>query len=77
MVKDSMIFYNFEDFYKNAIRIKCEYELLSIKDMRVYRMYIYSNRLLKESLCDKIWEYLNEPLGSVYYISYETLGMYL
>ena len=45
--------------------------------MRVYRMYIYSNRLLKESLCDKIWEYLNEPLGSVYYVSYETLGMYL
>lgn len=77
MVKDSMIFYNFSDFYNNAIRIKSEYEKLSVNDKCVYKLYVYSNRLLKEYIADKIWEYLNEPFGSAYYISYDMLGVYL
>ena len=32
---------------------------------------------LKEFLADKIWEYLNEPFGSAYYVSREMLGVYL
>lgn len=77
MVNPSMIFFNFSDFYENAERIKCEYVNLSDEKKRVYKMYVYSNRLLKEFLADKIWEYLNEPFGSAYYVSKEMLGIYL
>lgn len=77
MIDSSMIFYNFQDFYENAKRIKFEYNRLCTDDKRVYKMYIYSNRMLKEKIADKIWEYLNEPFGSFYYVSYEMLGEYL
>ena len=40
-------------------------------------MYVYSNLLLKEWQLDKIWEYLNEPFGSFYYVSYDMLGEYV
>ena len=77
MVNPSMIFYNFFDFYKNAERIKKQYVDLSVDKKRIYKMYVYSNRLLKEHLADKIWEYLNEPFGSAYYVSKEMLSVYL
>lgn len=77
MIDSSMIFYNFQDFYENAKRIKFKYDRLCTDDKRIYKMYIYSNRMLKEKIADKIWEYLNEPFGSFYYTSYEMLGEYL
>ena len=77
MVSPSMMFYNFFDFYKNAERIKMEYVNLSVEKKKVYKLYVYSNRLLKEFLADKIWEYLNEPLGSAYYVSRDMLSVYL
>lgn len=77
MVSPSMIFYNFFDFYENAERIKLQYVSLSVEQKKVYKLYVYSNRLLKEFLADKIWEYLNEPLGSAYYVSRDMLGAYL
>lgn len=77
MVSPSMIFYNFFDFYENAERIKIEYVSLSVEQKKVYKLYVYSNRLLKEFLADKIWEYLNEPLGSAYYVSRDMLSVYL
>lgn len=77
MVSPSMMFYNFFDFYENAERIKMEYVNLSVEQKKVYKLYVYSNRLLKEFLADKIWEYLNEPLGSAYYVSRDMLSVYL
>lgn len=77
MVDSAMIFYTFKDFYANAERIKEKYEKLSYYDKRIYKMYVYSNRSLSEKVANKVWEYLNEPFGSAYYVSYEMLGVYL
>lgn len=77
MVNPSMIFFNFQDFYLNAKRIKSLYVNLSVEEKRIYKMYVYSNRLLSDKKVDKVWEFLNEPFGSVYYVSYEMLGEYL
>lgn len=77
MVNPSMTFFNFQDFYLNAKRIKSLYVNLSVEEKRIYKMYVYSNRLLSDKKVDKVWEYLNEPFGSVYYVSYEMLGEYL
>lgn len=77
MVDSAMVFYTFKDFYANAKRIKEKYEKLSNYDKRIYKMYVYSNRSLSEKVANKVWEYLNEPFGSFYYVSYEMLGVYL
>lgn len=77
MVKASMTFVNFKDFYKNAEYIKKQFEELSIDEKIIYKLYVYSNRLLREHVADKVWEYLNEPLGSIYYVSKQTLEDYL
>lgn len=77
IIKDSMKFFNFRDFYNKADMIKYEYDLLSFKDKRLYKLYIYSNSFMPTYLQDKIWEYLNEPLGSCYYLSKSMLIEYL
>ena len=76
MVYDDMRFYTFNEFYDQGVRIKNHFINLSIDDKLVYRMYVYSNRHIKDYLLDKIWEYLNEPFGSTYYVSYDMLGLY-
>ena len=76
MVYDDMRFYTFNEFYKQGVRIKNHFINLSVDDKLVYRMYVYSNRHIKDYLLDKIWEYLNEPFGSAYYVSYDMLGLY-
>lgn len=76
MVYDDMCFYTFDDFYSMAKRIKSHYEKLTLQEKIVYKMYFYCNRVIKEWLLDKMWEYLNEPIGSCYYVSYEMLGVY-
>ena len=76
MIYDDMRFYTFDDFYSMAKRIKSHYEKLTLKEKCIYKMYFYSNRIIKEWLLDKMWEYLNEPIGSCYYVSYEMLGVY-
>lgn len=72
-----MKFNGFEDFYRNAKLIKREYDKLDITHKEIYKMYLYSNTFIKLSLLDKMWEYLNEPCGSFYYVSYRMLGTYL
>lgn len=76
MVYDDMRFYTFNEFYNQGVRIKNHFINLSVDDKLVYRMYVYSNRHIKDYLLDKIWEYLNEPFGSTYYVSYDMLGLY-
>ena len=76
MVYDDMRFYTFNEFYDQGVRIKNHFINLSIDDKLVYRMYVYSDRHIKDYLLDKIWEYLNEPFGSTYYVSYDMLGLY-
>lgn len=76
MVYDDMRFYTFNEFYDQGVRIKNHFINLSADDKLVYRMYVYSNRHIKDYLLDKIWEYLNEPFGSTYYVSYDMLGLY-
>ena len=68
---------HFEDFYRNARYIKYRFNLLSLRDRQIYKMYVYSNSIIKIYVLDKMWEYLNEPMGSCYYVSYDMLGEYL
>lgn len=62
-------FYSISDFRDKASFIKSVYVLLSLDEKRFYKMYVYSNSFLFLAQRDKIWEYLNEPFGSPYYVS--------
>ena len=77
IVSNDMLFNNFDDFYENAKYIKSRFNLLSRRDRQIYKMYVYLNSIIKIYVLDKMWEYLNEPMGSCYYVSYDMLGAYL
>lgn len=72
-----MRFTDFKDFYNKKDIIKECFDDLSLQDKYMYKMYVYSNELIKRGKLDKIWEFLNEPFGSVYYISSDSLELYL
>lgn len=77
VVRVSMQFINFEDFYNRADTIKYEFSKLDPEEIRIYKMYIYSNSFIKLKIQDKMWEFLAEPLGSFYYVSKDMLSVYL
>lgn len=54
-------FYGFKDFFENRDYIKKRYDLLPIKEKRIYKMYVYSTCFETEFAKDLIWEYLNCP----------------
>ena len=72
-----MRFIDFKDFYDRCEIRKDYFNDLSLQEKYMYKMYVYSNELIKRDRLNKIWEYLNEPFGSVYYVSKEMLSVYL
>ena len=72
-----MRFNTFDDFYTRKDIIKKYFSKLSLDEKYIYKMYVYSNRLIKEDKLNKIWEFLNEPFGSFYYVSGDMLSIYL
>lgn len=74
MIKDELRFIGFRDFYKRSRIIKSVYKSLSLEDKWTYKYYIYSNALISQNRLDLIWEYLNEPDNSEYYVSRKKLG---
>lgn len=59
MIKTAMCFINVYDFYTRRKLIKHLYEKLSTDEKAIYKYYVYSRRLIREKVCDKIWDYLN------------------
>lgn len=53
-------FYSFIDFFKKKEKIKEKYKTLEDKrEIRIYKMYVYSTCFETENTKDIIWEYLN------------------
>ena len=74
MIKDEMRFIGFKDFYKRSRKIKSMYDRLSLEEKWTYKYYVYSNALISQNRLDLIWEYLNEPENSEYFVSRKKLG---
>ena len=60
MIKASVKFMDYNDFYKRCCAIKLEYKIMPRCDKEKYKYYIYSRRFLSEYTCDLIWDYLND-----------------
>ena len=74
MIQDEMRFIGFKDFYKRSRKIKSMYDKLSLEEKWTYKYYVYSNALVSQNRVDLIWEYLNEPENSEYFVSIKKLG---
>lgn len=74
MIQDEMRFIGFKDFYKRSRKIKSMYDRLSLEEKWTYKYYVYSNALVSQNRLDLIWEYLNEPENSEYFVSRKKLG---
>lgn len=74
MIQDEMRFIGFKDFYKRSRKIKSMYDKLPLEEKWTYKYYVYSNALVSQNRLDLIWEYLNEPENSEYFVSRKKLG---
>lgn len=60
MIKKELMFHSFFDFCKNKERIKIAYNQLTIEEIQLYKMYVYSIPFELEDIKDTMWEYLND-----------------
>lgn len=58
-IKSSLQFLSFNDFFDKRIKLKEEYEKLTLEEIQLYKMYVYSTSFETEYGCDLMWEYLN------------------
>ena len=58
MIRPSMCFDGFCDFYHRRVHIRATYAYLSRDEKTNYKYYVYSRRILRERLCDMIWGYV-------------------
>ena len=59
-----MKFYGIKDFYKNKELYQIKYLLMTTKQKKAYKRYVYSISFENEYAEDLIWEYLNNEDGS-------------
>ena len=76
VVKENMTFSTFNDFYVRRKIIKGLFQNLNQDMKEIYKMYVYSQRVLSTRKADCMWEYLNEPQDSGYYKYENDLRMY-
>ena len=58
MNKD-LIFYSLLDFYPKKDIIKENFDLLTLDEKIIYKMYVYSLPWTDDDIKDLMWEYLN------------------
>ncbi len=59
MIKESLCFADFGGFYVKKEIIRSAYAKMTIDGKAIYKYYVYSHRVIKDRVCDAMWEYLN------------------
>lgn len=59
MNNEKIKFYSLLDFYPRKESIRGEFELLTLDEKIIYKMYVYSLPWTDDDIKDLIWEYLN------------------
>ena len=63
------------EMYENRTdEIDAEEQRVELEEKWTYKYYLYSNSLISLTRLDLMWEYLNEPESSEYYVSRRKLG---
>lgn len=58
-MKRGIIFYSIVGFWENKQRILEVYQEMTIDEIEIYKMYVYSLPFMEDDIKDLIWEYLN------------------
>lgn len=67
-------FVSYRTFYKNRKYFREKYKTMTYREKLALKHYLYSITIITTMHKDLIWEYLNEPIGSEYYVSNSQLG---
>ena len=59
-----MKFYGIKDFFENKELHQIRYLLMTTKQKKAYKRFVYSISFENEYVEDVIWEYLNDDVGS-------------
>ncbi len=62
-------FISYRTFYKNRHFIREKYKTMSYNQKLALKRYLYSITIITTQHKDLIWEYLNEPMTSEFYVS--------
>lgn len=58
-MKEELVFYSIIDFYPKKDILKNRFDLLTLEEKRIYKMYVYSLPWSEDNIKDLMWEYLN------------------
>ena len=61
-------FTSFRTFYKNRHYMREKYKTMTYYEKLNLKHYLYSISIITTQHKDLIWEYLNEPMGSIDYV---------
>lgn len=56
---NDMQFYGIKDFYINKVLYKAKYLVMTTREKKLYKRFVYSISFENEYVKDVIWEYLN------------------
>lgn len=73
---EKMFFKDFDSFFEERTLIRLNYNFLTKKQKIEYKKFVYSIKV-REEIKDKIWEYLNEPMVSPFYVFEKELKKYI
>lgn len=76
VVKETLKFETYNDFYIRRHIIRKEFAGLTAKDKEIYKYYLYANSILSDVKKDIIWSYLVEPKDSPFYVFDRDLERY-
>lgn len=68
IIDEYMTFATYDDFYERRNIIKERFMKLDERERAIYRLYVYSNRLLSDKLADIVWEFLQETRESPWFV---------
>lgn len=59
------VFYGLIDFFENKEAVLDIYQKMSIEEIEIYKLWIYSLPWMDDDTKDNIWEYLNGSMESI------------
>lgn len=58
-MKKGIVFYGLVNFWNNKDKILEEFSKMTIDEIEIYKMFVYSLPFMEDNIKDLIWEYLN------------------
>lgn len=68
-MKKGIVFYGLLGFWENKEKILDDFSTMTIDEIEIYKMFVYSLPFMEDDIKDLIWEYLNGYTESKFILS--------